>query len=302
MESIATSFNDKEWDYSITTGLTITLIAIYLIQCVRLHFMPIETRNKLTMTIWWSIFLNLVALESKNTILICLNLQTENSKALTNYALASTACFFFTNAVTLQTFEWDLLGSMIYFQVQHSVSELNVVRDRFTKTEQFKVKMTRVTILLNLVYHLIKVIVPTCAQISCMTQDLTEKQCQNRTAARIQTMLICDTVYACLLFIYMLYCNIKLIYMSHKYSRLESNNHMRYFVITSLGLLLALPLVINDLIYFMYNTNTYADWRYGYYFDWLAKTMPSMVYLVSKRTEDCFNCFNRLAPQTYSII
>lgn len=77
---------------------------------------------------------------------------------------------------------------------------------------------------------------------------------------------------------------------------------MKYFVITSLGLLLALPLVINDLIYFMYNTNTYADWRYGYYFDWLAKTLPSMVYLIGKRTEDCFNCFNRLAPQTYSII
>jgi len=97
----AASFNDKEWDYSITTGLTITLITIYLIQCVRLHNMPIETRNKLTMTIWWSIFLNLVALESKNTILICLNLHSERLKALTNYALASTACFFFTNAVTL---------------------------------------------------------------------------------------------------------------------------------------------------------------------------------------------------------
>ena len=77
--------------------------------------MPYDTRNKLTMTIWWSILFNLIALEIRNTILICVDLANTNYSELVGYALNSTACFFFTNAVMLQTFEWDLLGSMIVF-------------------------------------------------------------------------------------------------------------------------------------------------------------------------------------------
>mgnify|MGYP001626840315 CR=1 FL=1 len=115
-------------------------------------------------------------------------------------------------------------------------------------------------------------------------------------------MLYCDCVYASLLFIYMLYCCVRLIYLSYKYSRLESLNHMFYFVVGSLGLLFALPIVINDLLYFLTHTDTYTSWRLGYYLDWLAKTLPSVVYLICKRNEDCFNCFNRLAPQSFSII
>mgnify|MGYP007082967063 CR=1 FL=1 len=107
---------EHQWDLSITTGFTVGLIVIYLVQCVHLYHMPMETRNKLTMTIWWSILLNLIAWEIKNIILFCLALKTDCISALTSYALGSTACFFFTNAITLQTFEWDLLGSMIYFQ------------------------------------------------------------------------------------------------------------------------------------------------------------------------------------------
>jgi len=107
--------NHKSWDFSITTGLTVWVALLYLAQCVRLAHMPCETRNKLTMTIWWSIFLNLVAWECKNIILFSLNLSNESYSSLANYALGSTACFFFTNAITLQTFEWDLLGSMIKF-------------------------------------------------------------------------------------------------------------------------------------------------------------------------------------------
>ena len=76
--------------------------------------MPLERRNKLTLTIWWSLFLNLAALWIKNTVLICLSLN-ESVSALSNYALGSAACFFFTNALTLQLLEWDLLAAMIKF-------------------------------------------------------------------------------------------------------------------------------------------------------------------------------------------
>ncbi len=109
-------------------------------------------------------------------------------------------------------------------------------------------------------------------------------------------MLYCDTAYASVLFLYMLYCSLKLMIYSSKYCHFESRNHMCYFVLTTIGLLLALPLVINDLLYFVANTDEYSTWRWGYFQDWMAKTLPSVVYIIGKRNEDCFNCFNRLAP------
>ena len=50
------------WDFSILSGIILALIVFYVIQITRLHFMPQETRNKITMKIWWSILLNLIAL------------------------------------------------------------------------------------------------------------------------------------------------------------------------------------------------------------------------------------------------
>ena len=67
------------------------------------------------MIIWWSLLFNLLALQIDNSIMMALNLKVECLNELWSYALNSTACFFFTNALTLQAFEWDLLGSMISF-------------------------------------------------------------------------------------------------------------------------------------------------------------------------------------------
>ena len=105
-----------QWEFCITTGILVTLIVVYLAQCVRLSHMPVKTRNKMTMTIWWSILLNLVSFQVRNVIMILLDIKNKSCNELTNYALESITCFFFTNALMFQTFEWDLLGAMIIFQ------------------------------------------------------------------------------------------------------------------------------------------------------------------------------------------
>ena len=77
---------------------------------------------------------------------------------------------------------------------------------------------------------------------------------------------------------------------------------MFYFITNTLGMLLALPLIINDLITFIFDYDEYTTLRWVYYQDNFAKILPSLVYIATKKNEDCFNCFNRLVPQTYSII
>ena len=156
------------WDFSIVTGLIVSLSTMYTIQCVRLLHMPIETRNRLTMTVWWSLLFNLIALEIEDIIMLALNFnqayQSENWK----YALNSSACFFFTNAIIYQILEWDLLGSMIKFQAQYPVSQLNVVRDKFNQRERLKIKFTkRYLVGFNVLFHLVKIVVPITTLAPC---------------------------------------------------------------------------------------------------------------------------------------
>ena len=114
-------------------------------------------------------------------------------------------------------------------------------------------------------------------------------------------MLYCDSTYAALLFIYVGFAIIKLIWSSWKHSRFEAKAHMVYFVASSLGLLTALPLIVDNLIVFSQNTADYSEMRLPSYEDFVAKVLPSLVYFVTKKNEDCFNCFNRLAPNRFSI-
>ena len=114
--------------------------------------------------------LNLIALWIKDTVLSILTM-TESVSALANYALGSTACFFFTNGVMLQLFEWDLLASMIKYQADRKVNELDVERDKFNKGEHKKLKITCWIVWFNIIYHIVKAAVPTCTLIACARFD-----------------------------------------------------------------------------------------------------------------------------------
>ena len=90
--------------------------------------------------------------------------------------------------------------------------------------------------------------------------------------------------------------------MSFKYSVLEARLHVWYFVNNSLGIIVAQLFILNNLSVFHQDASFYMDWRLGYYYGWMAQATSALVYLLTKNNEDCFTCFNRLAPQTYSIL
>ena len=171
-----------------------------------------------------------------------------------------------------------------------------VREDFFAKEEKRKITWTRYIVYINIAYHVIKVAVPASTLISCATLGVDDKECDDVTQHRIKIMLICDCTYACMLFFYEVFVVIRLIYFSWKYSRHEARQHMTYFVLNSIGLLTALPLVIDGLFVFIYSYDEYSDLRWIYYEDFVAKTVPSLIYILTKKNEDCFNCFNRLAP------
>ena len=177
-----------------------------------------------------------------------------------------------------------------------------MIRDRFNADERRKIICTKYIVYFNIAYHLIKIAVPSSTLIECIITDTDESDCSEITHHRITLMLICDCIYASFLFLYMIAFNLRLICYSWRFSRHEAKQHMFYFVTNSIGLLLSLPLVIDGLLVFINHYEEYTLIRWVYYEDFVAKSMPSLVYLLTKKNEDCFNCFNRLAPQTYSVL
>ena len=115
-------------------------------------------------------------------------------------------------------------------------------------------------------------------------------------------MLVNDCGYAVTLFFYEIVIIVRLVYFSWRYSRLEAKKHMPYLILNSLSLILALPLIIDDLIVFRQRYDEYNNLTRVYYEDFIAKILPSLCYILTKKNEDCFNNFNRIAPQTYSIL
>ena len=182
----------------------------------------------------------------------------------------------------LQTFEWDLLGTMISFQAKHRVIELNVVRDTFNTEEKRKVLWTRYSVGFNIVYHIIKIGIPMSTLISCKSLGVDDDECNTVTQHRIKLMLYCDCTYASMLFLYEIWTMVRLICFSWKKSRLEARAHMFYFVLNSLGMLFALPLIINGLLVFLSDYEEYTTLRWVYYQENFAKILPSLIYIATK--------------------
>lgn len=160
----------QQWDFSIANGCIVSLLLAYTVRIATIRFEPLETRNKLTLTIFWSHYLNILTLEIKKCVFVTFQM-TINVSQLLQYAISSIACFFYVNAVMLQCFEWDLLASMIQFQSRYKVSELNVLREDFNKTETKKVRVTGYIIWLNIFFFMAKVLVPCITLITCSVQN-----------------------------------------------------------------------------------------------------------------------------------
>jgi len=138
--------------------------------------------------------------------------------------------------------------------------------------------------------------VPASTLVNCLKPDVTFDICEKVTIYRIKLMLSSDLIYTILMSIWIAFVIIKLIISSWKYSRLESRSHMLCFVANLTGFIIALPLIILNLHIYINHTDNYADMKLPYYLDFVAKVLPSLVYLATKTNCDCFNCFNRLAP------
>ena len=90
-----------QWDFCIATGCIVTLGLAYLVRIISLYHKPLETRNKLTMVIWWSFFFSILVLQIKLTVFFSVDWLSAGVNMLCEYAVGSFCCFFYVNAILL---------------------------------------------------------------------------------------------------------------------------------------------------------------------------------------------------------
>ena len=292
--------NIYQWDFSVTNSVNVVLILFNLQRCIQNRYGPIEKKNKLTWMINCGILSSLASLEFRSVMQMLLTEGGSNINQLTEYTLNSFACLFFSMALALQYFEWDMLAQLIQFQGVNDDRELLILQTKLNKKELKKWKVTKGVLWGVTGYHIFKIIVPFTALYACNAQNLTQDQCKEKTANRIAILLGFDMAFCFMYLIYGAYCLFTFLYYSRKYSQLEFKKHRVYLAITGTGLLLGWPICVMGDHKWMQDFCLYSRNRQDYYLYFFSRTFPCVVLLLAKPIEDCFNCFNRLTPKPYS--
>ena len=120
----------------------------------------------------------------------------------------------------------------------------------------------------SFLYHLSKILIPCITLITCSMNE-TADDCDDMADARVHVLLVIDTFVCCLILSYILFCTVKLITFSWRYSRLEARSHMPFFLINTFGLISGQLLMMTKIIMFLEVPKFYLGWSFGSYLDWL---------------------------------
>ena len=183
------------------------------------------------------------------------------------------------------------------FQSERHATLLDVQKEDFNRKEQWISKCVKFAIWVLAAFHLLKIGVAGFFILKCRLKN----DCADHKDDIFDSLLICDIIITVCCFAYFFFVIFHLWRQTYAKFRFEYNKHRCFFVIFSLGMLFCLPLVLVEMIQWMISFSTLLEARFVVYLGYAAHSTPSILCAVAKPNEDCFNCFNRLAPQRYSI-
>ena len=116
------------------------------------------------------------------------------------------------------------------------------------------------------------------------------------------TLIYIDSIIIIVSFGYLFFVLFMLLTRIHAKFRFEFKRHIIYLATVTFAMLLCVPFDILYMKEWMDLSNEIESERsrLAYYGSNIAKLVPTLLILFVKPNEDCFNCFNRLAPERYS--
>jgi len=173
---------------------------------------------------------------------------------------------------------------------------LLVLKEDFNRQEKRTTKLVYVSILVLGAFHILKLAVSGFYLYHCKRAN----DCELHMDEVFDGLLICDIIVVFTCFVYFFFVIINLWRSTYSKFRFEFHQHKRFFIVFYLGMFICLPFVLLEMIIWMTDFNSYLEARFVVYFGYAAHSIPSLLCAVAKPNEDCFNCFNRVAPQRYS--
>lgn len=111
-----------------------------------------------------------------------------------------------------------------------------------------------------------------------------------------QLVLYFDLFFILLIFIYIFFVMGFLIQQTYVAFRYEFKRHQMYLYVLTFFLFLCLPLFVGEMAFWIKDEDKVIQSRYIYFGSYIAHTIPSVLIILARPNEDCFTCFNRVAP------
>ena len=183
---------------------------------------------------------------------------------------------------------------MIHFQGTTQLNTLEIKKDEFRMVESKKWQLTKKILIVELLWHIFKILLPTCELIAC--NYMTDEKCTSVLQNTIDWLLLGDIVNASGIFCYCLYVVVKLFIYMRIYSKFEYDRHKCLLTCNLTGMLLSLPLTIVGKYFWYVDFCQYVHYRGFFYMYFFSCILPATFYIFTRADHDCFNCFNRIAP------
>ena len=153
------------------------------------------TKNKCTLAPFLFNTLSLFALLIKFLIDPLFTYNCPIAQRVFEYSAGSAACLFYLTAILVQIYEWDIISFQIQFQSKLSLQELDVQKTRFRDRERSRLSCFKCCILLNAIWHVIKMSMPVILVKICSDENepvCSNAPCSKKTENMLDILMLTD--------------------------------------------------------------------------------------------------------------
>lgn len=160
-----------------------------------------------------------------------------------------------------------------------------------------------------MVWHVVKIILPIVlvqkcqdkGQPICPVEVTTDSPCVDNALRLINWLMFADIILASSVMVWAIWVAFSLQFRMKSTFLHEFKEHRLSFLLNEIGVIVSIPLIVFNFsftICFSTYSSTHIYLSYVYF---VSRTLPPLLYLVTKRNEDCLRCFNKDQALRFSI-
>jgi hypothetical protein len=164
-------------------------------------------------------------------------------------------------------------------------------------------------LLFIVIWHVLKVVAPIVFVQICQGRNepicplnvTNDSPCVDRSLQLINWLMFADIVLASLVMLWAIWVAFSLQYRMKTTFLHEFKEHRVSFLLNEIGVIVSIPLIVFNFSFTICFSTYSATHIYLSYVYFISRTLPPLIYLITKRNEDCLKCFNKDHALRFSI-